>query len=226
VLYDTVSSTQHTYTRATTSKKTQMKDDTNDFANNLAILKLYQSYTALTKEDVIVNVLIKALMGFEQSQTDFYMLRSVIHAAAFARSKKLSTLVELANLLEGVDFENFWKLVKETKDLDLNSVAGFKDRVRKYILNILQCAYRKMPKLKLEKALDTTTSEIDSMIKTGGWTQEGTLVVFPANEDNKNREKKYKESIHLDQLSEVIGILTRSTTTTKSSLAQKKRQTK
>ena len=187
-----------------------MNDDTNDFANNLAILKLYQAYSDLIKEDVMTNVLIKALMAFETSQKEFQTLRSVIHAAAFSKSEKLSTLVELANLLEGVDFESFWKLVNENKDLNLKSVTGFKDRIRKYILSILQCAYRKIPKLKLEKALDVVsgTPELESMIKNAGWTEEGSLVVFPANDDNKNREKEYKESIHLDQLSDVIGILT------------------
>ena len=187
-----------------------MKNDTSDFENNLAILKLYQSYAHLIKEDVIANILIKSLMTLENSQKEFQMLRSVIHAAAFSKSKKLSALVDLSNLLEGVDFENFWKLANENKDLNLKSVVGFKDRIRKYILRILQCAYRKIPKLKLEKALDVVsgTPELDSMIKNEGWTEEGTLVVFPANDDNNNREKKYKESIHLDQLSDVIGILT------------------
>ena len=85
----------------------------------------------------MTNVLIKALMAFKTSQKEFQTLRSVIHAAW--RGKVVGS-GELANLLEGVDL--FWKLVKN-KDLNLKSVAGFKDRIRKYILSILQCAYHR-----------------------------------------------------------------------------------
>ena len=72
-------------------------------------------------------------MSFEECQggKDFYALRSVIHSVVFSKSKKLTMLVDLANLLQSVDFEKFWKVVEDNKELNLNAVTGFNDRIRK-----------------------------------------------------------------------------------------------
>lgn len=191
------------------SLEQQMKDGSYDFENNLSILKIYQAYPSQADHEARRDVLVKALMAFPGN--DFTKLSAVIPPSIFSDSKELTCLVELAKLLETSKFAAFWeKSRNEDLKIKLDDVKGFKESVRQYITSVLTCAYKRVNRGVLQASLDTQegTPELDMILKREGWIEDDeAMVVFPASADNQNREKKYKESIHFEQLSGVISVL-------------------
>jgi len=192
----------------------QVRDGKYDFENNLAILKVYQCCPDRINERHMTSMMIKALMNLPSN--DFLLLSSVIPvldpriASTSAPVSQPFRLIELAAHLEKAEFRQFWKKVNEWKDLNLESVPGFRDSMQKYIMAVLQCAYRSVSRSILAASLNMEegTPEVDMKIEEMKWKSDSNLVTFPANADNQTRTRKFKESIQFDQLSDVILRLT------------------
>jgi len=104
----------------------------------------------------------------------------------------------LASLLVGAKFREFWVAYTNMK-ASLDSVPGFKDKCRSYIVHVLCSTYQKLPKNLLGESMFIDGAALDNFVNAqkaaAGWAVEGDMIVFPANEDNHPVAKKAAECI-------------------------------
>ena len=110
------------------------------------------------------------------------------------------------------EFVAFWKKAKLLEQFDLHNIKNFDDDIREFIITVLQCAYRRVPRsvLALSLNMEEGTPQVGQLVEARGWRAEKDLVEFPPNADNQERPKKFKENIQYDQLTPSIARLTAS----------------
>ncbi|CAM9370860.1 unnamed protein product [Discosporangium mesarthrocarpum] len=85
----------------------QVKSNTYEFEANKALLKLYQFFPDLCKDDVVAKILAKALMNLPS--TDFTALMYLV-PPPLHRSGIVSALKRCSEALETAKFVDFWQV--------------------------------------------------------------------------------------------------------------------
>ncbi|KAK3313195.1 armadillo-type protein [Apodospora peruviana] len=182
---------------------------------NRALLKLYQLNPDRIKDEVITNILVKAMTQFPSPQFDLAMhLLSPSHSNPGPNStselaEAVSKLRALNAQLEGAQYDRFWATL-DSDDLyaDLTTdIAGFEDMIRVRIAQLISHAYREVSVTVLENwlGLDNEDEAKTFAVETCGWKigEEG-MVQIPKNPENEARKTEIREDVTIDMFSRVI----------------------
>ncbi|KAM7198748.1 COP9 signalosome, subunit CSN8 domain containing protein [Naviculisporaceae sp. PSN 640] len=182
---------------------------------NRALLKLYQLNPDRIKDEVITNILVKAMTQFPSPQFDLAMhLLSPSHSNPGPNStselaEAVSKLRALNAQLEGAQYDRFWATL-ESDDLyaDLTTdIAGFEDMIRVRIAQLVSHAYREISVSVLENwlGLDGEAKVKAFVTETCGWkVGEDGVVQIPKNPENEAKKSEVREDVTIDMFSRVI----------------------
>mmetsp|Transcript_17781 Transcript_17781/g.29905 ORF Transcript_17781/g.29905 Transcript_17781/m.29905 type:complete len:210 (-) Transcript_17781:774-1403(-) len=173
----------------------QVQSQTNSLDTNLCLLRLYQFYPERVQIRIISQLLLKGMMALPNRDYELYLH---MIPERFHLEEPFVSLNSLASLLVGAKFREFWVAYTNMK-ASLDSVPGFKDKCRSYIVHVLCSTYQKLPKNLLGEAMFIDGAALDNFVNAqkaaAGWAVEGDMIVFPANEDNHPVAKKAAECI-------------------------------
>ncbi|KAK4039183.1 COP9 signalosome [Parachaetomium inaequale] len=193
----------------------QCEDKFCDSNANRALLKLYQLNPDRIKDEVITNILVKAMTQFPSPQFDLALhLLSPSHSnpgpnSASDLSEAVSKLRALNLQLERAEYARFWATL-DSDDIyaDLTTdIAGFDEMIRVRIAQLLSQAYREVQTSVLEGwlGLDSEAEVTKFVLETCGWKvgDEG-VVQIPKNADNEAKKTEIREDVTVDMFSRVI----------------------
>nr|CAG8469244.1 7629_t:CDS:2 [Entrophospora candida] len=183
---------------------TQMQTGEYDLMANLAILKLYQFNLHLVNEQVIVNILVKALTAIPNP--DFNLCLYLLQESSLS-DENISKLYDAQKLIEEGKYQEFWKMYETDESFkELTSEAvGFEDAIRKVIMKIISMAYQNISADLLREYLNYGSSPNDDesfkeFIKSQGLElAENNLVNIPTNIDNEAKPTVIRENIKFDR---------------------------
>ncbi|CAJ0828461.1 9753_t:CDS:2 [Entrophospora sp. SA101] len=182
---------------------TQMQTGEYDLMANLAILKLYQFNLHLVNDQVIVNILVKALTAIPNP--DFNLCLYLLQESSLS-DENISKLYDAQKLIEEGKYQEFWKMYETDESFkELTSEAvGFEDAIRKVIMKIISMAYQNISADLLREYLNYGSSPNDDesfkeFIKSQGLElAENNLVNIPTNIDNEAKPTVIRENIKFD----------------------------
>ncbi|KAG0046590.1 hypothetical protein BGZ83_008249 [Gryganskiella cystojenkinii] len=183
---------------------TQCANKECDAMANLAILKLYQFNAHLTNDQVVNNILVKALTTLPEP--DFNLCLYLLNEQMVAEEPVVH-LVALQDLLEQARFAEFWR-VYEGDDIykELTSeVVGFEDSIRANIANAVAMTFQSIETENLATYLHLKGQALSDFVKTQGWTEASGVVSIPVNKDNEAKTTVLTENIKFEQLTKIIG---------------------
>lgn len=175
----------------------------------------YQLNPDRIKDEVITNILVKAMTQFPSPQFDLAMhLLSPSHSNPGPNStselaEAVSKLRALNAQLEGAQYDRFWATL-ESDDLyaDLTTdIAGFEDMIRVRIAQLVSHAYREISVSVLENwlGLDGEDKVRAFVTETCGWkVGEDGVVQIPRNPENEAKKSEVREDVTIDMFSRVI----------------------
>mmetsp|Transcript_21481 Transcript_21481/g.54869 ORF Transcript_21481/g.54869 Transcript_21481/m.54869 type:complete len:219 (+) Transcript_21481:68-724(+) len=170
----------------------QMKNGTYFLDANLAILKLYLLYPKETKEEVLKNILLKALMAFPAPDFSLcmYQIPEKYHAS-------VKDVIDLAQQLEMAKFKTFWKLAAETKLL--KDMKDWEAAVHTFIAGVVSATYRSIKSDELLEILSMSAPDLEKLMKANGWTRskEDKSVVIVNTETFKPKKQEVKEPANM-----------------------------
>ncbi|KAJ4291321.1 hypothetical protein N0V88_006325 [Collariella sp. IMI 366227] len=181
---------------------------------NRALLKLYQLNPDRIKDEVITNILVKAMTQFPSVQFDLSLhLLSPSHSnpgpnSASELTEAIGKLRVLNAQLEGAQYDRFWATL-ESDDLyaDLTTdITGFEEMIRLRIAQLVSQAYREVQPSVLEGwlGLDSEEEVKKFVTETCGWKVEGGVVQIPKNAENEAKKTEIREDVTVDMFSRVI----------------------
>ncbi|KAH6847702.1 COP9 signalosome [Chaetomium sp. MPI-CAGE-AT-0009] len=182
---------------------------------NRALLKLYQLNPDRIKDEVITNILVKAMTQFPSPQFDLSLhLLSPSHSNPGPNStsdlaEAVSKLRVLNAQLEGAQYARFWATL-DSDDIyaDLTTdIAGFEEMIRVRIAQLLGQAYREVQPSVLEGylGLDSEEEATKFVVETCGWkVGEDGVVQVPKNADNEAKKTEIREDVSVDMFSRII----------------------
>ncbi|KAI1817697.1 ARM repeat-containing protein [Poronia punctata] len=182
---------------------------------NRTLLKLYQLNPDRVKDEVITNVLVKALACFPSPQFSLalHLIPPSVMAPGNPRNEELpeaiSKLRLLNDQLQGAQYARFWATL-DSDDLyaDLTTdTEGFDDLVRVRIATLVSHAYREIELPILGQWLGLDDDEARKfVVETAGWTvdDEANLVKIPKNPENEAKKSEVREDVNVDMFSKVI----------------------
>ncbi|KAI0425577.1 ARM repeat-containing protein [Xylaria sp. FL1042] len=180
---------------------------------NRTLLKLYQLNPDRVKDEVITNILAKALTCFPSPQFSLalHLIPPSVLTPANTRNEELPEAVgklrELNDLLQSAQYARFWATF-DSDDLcaDLTTdVKGFEELVRVRIATLVSHAYREIDLPILEQWLGMDGNGAHTFItETAGWTVNGGLVKIPKNPENEAKKSEVREDVNVDMFSRVI----------------------
>lgn len=190
----------------------QVSTNTYNLEANLALLRLYQFQPSSVKTSVLVKVLLKAIMRLPSS--DFKICIHLI-PEKLQEDETLHKVVQLANFLETTKFQDFWTTAASCSSI-LNSVPGFYEAVRAFVLHVVTITFAKVPKKILGEYLKLEGAALDKLIAekraSSGWSvmqsQGGDVIVLPKNDHNALVVKRAQELIKFEQVAPLIKTLT------------------
>jgi len=94
-----------------------------------------------------------------------YLISERLH-----NEEPIRVLISLAHLLESAQFPQFWTEANTCREL-LNTIPGFDDSIRIFIINLLTQTYRTISRDTLSELLNIRGNELDSLINSFGWKQ-------------------------------------------------------
>ncbi|KAI0379410.1 eukaryotic translation initiation factor 3 subunit K [Hypomontagnella monticulosa] len=178
---------------------------------NRTLLKLYQLNPDRIKDEVITNVLVKALTCFPSPQ--FALALHLIPPHLMAPNPRaelpeaISKLRELNNQLQGAQYARFWATL-DSDDLyaDLTTdIDGFEELIRARIATLVSHAYREVELPVLEQWLGLEgQAALKFVAETAGWKVEGATVKVPRNPENEAKKSEVREDVNVDMFSRVI----------------------
>lgn len=176
---------------------------------NRTLLKLYQLNPDRIKEEVVTNILVKAMTQFPSSQ--FSQAMHLISPSALAQPTELSEAVgklrDLNLQLEGAQYARFWVTI-ESDDLyaDLTTdIKGFEDMIRTRIAVLASQAFREIQLPLLEDWLGLSDAALRKFLaETCGWPVEGTTITVPKNPDNEAKKAEIREDVNVEMFSRVL----------------------
>eukprot|EP00941_MAST-03F_sp_MAST-3F-sp1_P001325 g1325.t1 len=187
----------------------QVTQNTYCLDDNLALVKSYRMFPHLLNVENIALVLLKAVM--QMPSTDFLQLSYLIAEEIREKNAIVQFAYDLNAHLEAAEFSQFWRRLKDLPRISLPSITGFEDAARTFIMNVLQCAYSRVPLSVLSNSLgyEGNVTEVEGLVQKMGWTLEnGDFVAFPLNVHNQPRGEQFQEAIQFDKLTDIISKLT------------------
>ncbi|KAF9574097.1 hypothetical protein EC968_007348 [Mortierella alpina] len=175
-----------------------------DAMANLAILKLYQFNPHLTNDQVVNNILVKALTTLPEP--DFNLCLYLLNEQ-MVTEEPVVRLVALQDLIEQACFADFWK-VYEGDDIykELTAeVIGFEDLIRNNIANAVAMTFQSIELVSLQAYLNLKGQALTDFIQTREWTEANGVVTIPVNKDNEAKTTVLTENIKFEQLTKIIG---------------------
>jgi len=176
---------------------------------NLAVLRLYQLQPADAKKDIIAKILLKALMQLPKSD---YKICIQVLPERLQVEEPVSSIVLLAQHLENNRLQDFWAITGSCRDT-LNSVPGFYDAVRSYILHSIGISCQTVTRKVLADSLQMEGQSLDNLLaeqsKKAGWKSgKGAggvdVVVLPKNAYNTAAPKHSQGSIPFEAVAPAL----------------------
>ncbi|KAI1455112.1 eukaryotic translation initiation factor 3 subunit K [Annulohypoxylon moriforme] len=178
---------------------------------NRTLLKLYQLNNDRVKDEVITNILVKALTCFPSPQ--FALALHLIPPHLMAPNPRaelpeaIAKLRELNSQLQGAQYARFWATL-DSDDLyaDLTTdIDGFEELIRVRIATLVSHAYREIELGVLEQWLGLEgQAALKFVTETAGWKVEGGVVRIPKNPENEAKKSEVREDVNVDMFSRVI----------------------
>lgn len=178
-----------------------------------APLSRYQLNPDRLKEEVITNILVKALTCFPSPQfaLALHLIPPSSLSAATSRSEELpeaiAKLRQLNDQLQGSQYARFWATL-DSDDLyaDLTTdIEGFEDLVRVRIATLISHAYREIELSYIEQWLGLDGDAARHFLaETAGWAVDGDIVKIPRNPENEAKKSEVREDVNVDMFSRVI----------------------
>ncbi|EPE05129.1 eukaryotic translation initiation factor 3 subunit [Ophiostoma piceae UAMH 11346] len=200
----------------------QCEDRSCDCNANRTLLKLYQLNPDRIKDEIITNILVKAMTQFPSPQFNqaMHLLSPAVAnpAAAAASNGAVSTelaeavakLRALNGLLEGAQFARFWATM-DSDDLyaDLTTdIDGFEEMVRVRIAQLVSHAFREVQVSLLEQWLGLSEDAVRKFATgTCGWKIEpvgSATVQIPQNAENEAKKSEIREDVNIEMFARVI----------------------
>ncbi|CAH1759223.1 7927_t:CDS:2 [Entrophospora sp. SA101] len=172
--------------------------------DNVSILEEYQFNLHLVNDQVIVNILVKALTAIPNP--DFNLCLYLLQESSLS-DENISKLYDAQKLIEEGKYQEFWKMYETDESFkELTSEAvGFEDAIRKVIMKIISMAYQNISADLLREYLNYGSSPNDDesfkeFIKSQGLElAENNLVNIPTNIDNEAKPTVIRENIKFDR---------------------------
>jgi len=186
--------------------KHQVQNQAYHFEANQTILKFYQFHPEKTQKMIVGQILCKALMNLPHYDfmMSLYLLPEKLH-----EEEPVKTLAGLAHFLETCRFAEFWVEAKTCREL-LNTIPGFDDSIRGFIIGVVTSTYQTIPKDFLAQTLNMSGTDLDALITARGWSQTADSVSFPKVDDSVKMKKMLGgEAIKFEDLARILGSLTR-----------------
>lgn len=171
----------------------------------------YQLNPDRIKDEVITNILVKAMTTFPSPQ--FSLALHLLSPSSLAGGSELSEAVTklraLNAHLEGASFARFWGTL-DSDDLyaDLTTdIEGFEETIRLRIAQLVSEAFREVqtvPVLEGWLGLEGKDAVEKYVVETCGWKVEGDKVVVPKNADNEAKKAEIREDVNVDMFARVI----------------------
>jgi len=118
--------------------------------------------------------------------------------------------VRYSEYLDTAKFVEFWEIANLGGNELLDSVPGFDEAIRKYIVTVLSITYQKLEAETFMDLLAVSSEHLEAYVSQ--WPEamvlEGKFVVFVANTQNQPRPRKFKENISFEGMLPVIDLLT------------------
>ncbi|KAI0016598.1 armadillo-type protein [Xylariomycetidae sp. FL0641] len=179
---------------------------------NRTLLKLYQLNPDRVKDEVITNILVKALTCFPSPQ--FTLAMHLIPPSVLAPTahtelgEAITKLRELSQQLQGAQYARFWATL-DSDDLfaDLTTdIAGFEEIMRIRIATLVSHAYREIDMQLLEQWLGMDGQKAQAFVTdTAGWkVDDNGRVMVPRNPENEAKKSEVREDVNVDMFSRVI----------------------
>jgi translation initiation factor 3 subunit K len=166
---------------------------------NLHLLKCYKLSPAVQNVDVLVSVLLKSLTTLPR--TDFLLCACLLREQVTAHADVASVL-SIWRDLEAAKFESFWqKAAAEPLTSRLNSVPGFFDSIRQYIVQTLSITYSALSVDDAKRMLDAADDELlDALAEQHQWTVANGQVTLKRTEHNQHIPVPASEAIEFRHL--------------------------
>ncbi|KAI5466844.1 putative eukaryotic translation initiation factor 3 subunit EifCk [Mariannaea sp. PMI_226] len=177
---------------------------------NRTLLKLYQLNPDRIKDEIVTNILVKAMTEFPSPQ--FTLALHLINPSTASNTELHEALTKLRSLngqLEGAQYSQFWADI-DGDDLcaDLVAdIAGFEDLVRHRIALLVSQAFRELHVSHLESwlGLKNEAATKEFVTQVCGWTVEDNgNVKVPSNPDNEAKKADIREDVSVEQFSRVL----------------------
>lgn len=189
----------------------QCENRTYDALANLALLKLYQFNPQLTKEEIITNILVKALTIFPSP--DFSLCLHLLppnildpKTATDPLSDAVRKLALLNELIESGSYREFWNAF-ESEDLYADLVvdcAGFENIMRDGIALQTSMIAREVKKDIAQGWLNVHKDDLAEVVASYGWSLENDVVMIPLNKENEAKTTVFRENVSFNQFQNVI----------------------
>ncbi|CAM9477984.1 unnamed protein product [Phaeothamnion confervicola] len=185
----------------------QVSTNTYDFEANKALLKLYQFFPDLCKDNIVALVLAKAFMNLPS--TDMAALLCILPKQQAAR-EPAQTLVRCAEAMETARFSDFWGLIRAEEAADfVEDVPGFADRARRFVVGALAPLFQDVTKEYFEGCVGLSGEALAAFVAAHAdmVRLDGDRVRFALNRYNQSQPKKFKEAVEFDKMLGVINRL-------------------
>ncbi|KAH0529740.1 hypothetical protein TsFJ059_004448 [Trichoderma semiorbis] len=176
---------------------------------NRTLLKLYQLNPDRMKDEVVTNILVKAMTQFPSSQ--FTLALHLINPSAASTGELHEAITKLRSLnsqLQGAQYADFWA------DLDgddlcadlIADISGFEDLVRERIATLVSHAFREIKLSHMVSWLGFNEDKTRKFLtEVAGWTiDDDDNVKIPSNPDNEAKKSEIREDVNVDQFARVI----------------------
>lgn len=176
--------------------------------NHSRKLPRYQLNPDRLKDEVVTNILVKAMTQFPSPQFSLsvHLLNPSV-AATGELAEAVNTLRELNNALESAQYARFWSTLNGDDlcaDL-IADVVDFEDLIRHRIAHLVSQAFREVGLAQLGAWLGLNTEGTKKFVaEVCEWDIEGDVVKVPRNPDNEAQKSEIREDVKLDMFSKVI----------------------
>ncbi|KAK2735093.1 eukaryotic translation initiation factor 3 subunit [Colletotrichum kahawae] len=187
----------------------QCEQKTSDCNANRTLLKLYQLNPDRIKDEVVTNILVKAMTQFPSPQ--FTLALHLINASAAAQGELHEAVAKLRTLnsqLEGAQYARVWNTI-DGDDLCADLIAdisGFEDLIRANIAGQVSQAFREVSLSQLESWLGLSADATAKFAsEVAGWTVgDNGIVSIPRNAENEAKKAEIREDVNVDMFSRVL----------------------
>ncbi|KAK1476137.1 eukaryotic translation initiation factor 3 subunit K, partial [Colletotrichum cuscutae] len=176
---------------------------------NRTLLKLYQLNPDRLKDEVVTNILVKAMTQFPSPQ--FTLALHLINPSTIAQGELHEAVAKLRTLnsqLEGSQYARFWNTI-DGDDLCADLIAdisGFEDLIRSNIANSIAQAFREVSLSQLESWLGLDGDATAKFVtEVAGWTVgDNGVVTIPKNAENEAKKSEIREDVNIDMFSRIL----------------------